>query len=105
MKLYWTITSIPELKGLTSEDRKRIWQECYREAWKHWQVWLSFMVFPIIILTMGFFIDLILHLFPGLPYLILPLFIALYVMAGSQIFVQVVLRFTRDYVKKHHDIP
>jgi hypothetical protein len=37
MKIYWTKNSIPELAGLSSEERNRLWKICFKKAMHEWQ--------------------------------------------------------------------
>jgi hypothetical protein len=42
MQFYWSINQIPELAGLSPEQKKQAWQFCYKKyAFKHWQSWVS----------------------------------------------------------------
>lgn len=45
MKLYWSIDKIPELAGLSPEQKKQALQFCLKKhAFKLWQAWLCFFV-------------------------------------------------------------
>ena len=39
MQIYWTLKSIPELSGLPSEERMRVWRAAYWKTKRHWQFW------------------------------------------------------------------
>ena len=39
MQIYWTLRSIPELSGLPSDERRRVWWDAYRKTTRHWQYW------------------------------------------------------------------
>ena len=41
MPIYWNINSIPELAGLTPEERSRVWLQVQRKAFRHWQTWVG----------------------------------------------------------------
>jgi hypothetical protein len=34
MKIYWTFKQIPELRDLSKDQQKRVWQACYVRNWK-----------------------------------------------------------------------
>ena len=48
MKLYWCLSSLPELRGLDFRDRRTAWKEAKRrarqESWFHWFIfsWLPY---------------------------------------------------------------
>ena len=104
MKLYWKISSIPELKALPYIERKRIWKDCYRKAWTNWHVWLAFMIFPFIVLTVLLIAEVVNNYFPSLPFIVIPIFIWLYSFTGGMVFWQIVMRITHEYVKKNKDL-
>ena len=39
MQIYWSIKSVPELTGLPSAERHRVWRAGFWKAHRHWQVW------------------------------------------------------------------
>jgi len=41
MQLYWGLKSIPELAGLPSAERGRVWRAAYRQTFRHWQTWAA----------------------------------------------------------------
>jgi hypothetical protein len=41
MRIYWSLKSIPELSGLPSEERRRVWWAAYLKITRHWQFWAS----------------------------------------------------------------
>jgi hypothetical protein len=41
MLMYWSLKSIPELSGLPSEERRRVWWAAYLKITRHWQFWAS----------------------------------------------------------------
>jgi hypothetical protein len=41
--IYWTLNSIPELAGLSKEERQKIWQAAYWKTFRHWQTWLALL--------------------------------------------------------------
>ena len=43
MKIYWTISSIPELGALPKKERGRIWRECYAKSLGEKKVWLALL--------------------------------------------------------------
>ena len=44
MKIYWRLKSIPELKGLPKDERKRIWRRCSGKALGHWKTQVCFVM-------------------------------------------------------------
>jgi hypothetical protein len=44
MNIYWTLKSIPELSRLPLRERGRAWRAVWRKAFRHWQVWVAFVV-------------------------------------------------------------
>jgi hypothetical protein len=53
MQFYWSTDQIPELAGLSPEQKKQAVQFCYKKyALKHWQSWLSLFVLGILV-TVG----------------------------------------------------
>jgi hypothetical protein len=47
MKIYWSLESIPELSGLTEEERKKIWRSCRWKIFQHPPVYLALVIFGI----------------------------------------------------------
>jgi len=43
MQIYWTLKSIPELSGLPSGERGRVWRTAYWKIIRHWQYWASLL--------------------------------------------------------------
>jgi hypothetical protein len=41
MQFYWSLKNIPELSGLSSQDRGRVWRTAHWKIYRHWQVWLA----------------------------------------------------------------
>ncbi len=41
MKIYWGTNSIPELAGLSSNERNKVWRSCVWKCYTHWQTWLG----------------------------------------------------------------
>jgi len=39
MRIYWTLSQIPELATLSRAQRGLIWKRVYRNAFRHWQTW------------------------------------------------------------------
>ena len=39
MPIYWNFDRIPELTGLTEEERGRFWLHVIRKSYRHWQTW------------------------------------------------------------------
>jgi hypothetical protein len=39
MKIYWTLKDVPELSGLPSEERMRVWRAAHGKLIRHWQYW------------------------------------------------------------------
>jgi len=44
MRLYWSLSSIPELASLPKAERKRLWEASYRKIFRHWQIWIALVV-------------------------------------------------------------
>jgi hypothetical protein len=44
MQIYWSLKSIPELSGLPSEERRRLWHAALWKTTRHWQVWAATFV-------------------------------------------------------------
>jgi len=44
MRVYWTIKQIPELAGVSADERRRLWRQGYFEAFRDWQMWASLAV-------------------------------------------------------------
>jgi hypothetical protein len=47
MKIYWTLKSIPELSGLPSGERGRVWRAAHWKMMRHghWQYWAGLVAF------------------------------------------------------------
>ena len=41
MRLYWSLTSIPELSGLSPNEQGRLWRSVRWKMFFHWQIWLA----------------------------------------------------------------
>ena len=41
MKVYWSLSSVPELAGLPAADQRRLWRQCSGPAFRCWQTWLA----------------------------------------------------------------
>jgi hypothetical protein len=51
MKLYWSVDQIPELAGLSPEQKKQAMQFCIKKyAFRLWQLWLC--IFVLVALTL-----------------------------------------------------
>jgi len=44
MKIYWNYNSIPEVKDLSKEDRKKAWAYAYKKCFRHWQTYLGLII-------------------------------------------------------------
>lgn len=44
VKIYWTLKSIPELKGLSLRERGKRWRSAYKSAFRHWQTWAGLAI-------------------------------------------------------------
>ncbi len=40
MKIYWTIRSIPEFKGVSKDEIRKLWTQSYLKTYYHWQQWV-----------------------------------------------------------------
>ena len=41
MRIYWRISDIPELAGLTPQEQRQAWRACYRRAPSDRRFWLA----------------------------------------------------------------
>ncbi len=39
MRIYWSYNSIPELQGLTKLEQRMRWRHCWKQTFRHWEVW------------------------------------------------------------------
>jgi hypothetical protein len=37
MALFWSLKNVPELAGLSPREKKYLWRQCWRNAYRHWQ--------------------------------------------------------------------
>ncbi len=44
MKIYWTLSSVPELAALPRVERGTIWRTCYPKGFRKARVWLALVV-------------------------------------------------------------
>lgn len=44
MDIYWNKKDIPALKGLTPQERTAAIKPVIGKVWRHWQVWLPFLI-------------------------------------------------------------
>ena len=44
MKIYWGLSSVPELAGLPGAERRAIWRTCYRKSFRSKRVWAALIV-------------------------------------------------------------
>ena len=44
MNIYWTLKSVPELSGLPSGERGRVWRAVSLKTFRHWEVWVALVV-------------------------------------------------------------
>lgn len=54
MHFYWTLKSVPELRGLESSQRRVAWRACAWRALCHWQTWAAFLGAAVLMPTAGF---------------------------------------------------
>ena len=52
MRIYWTLKSIPELDGLESSQRRKIWRACCLRPFRHWPAWVAFLS-PFLLMSVG----------------------------------------------------
>jgi hypothetical protein len=71
MKIYWSQKNIPALKGLTFEQREAAKRAVIKQVWKHWQVWLPFVIQILLFVAAMKFI-------PPFPYRALVMLICIY---------------------------
>ena len=57
MKIYFTLKSIPELSDLSRKERRRLWSRHAYKSFRHWQTWIGFFTYLVIIII-GFIISL-----------------------------------------------
>jgi hypothetical protein len=54
MQIYWTLKSIPELSGLPSDERRRVWLDARRlMVRRSWQFWVSVFGSLTVCITIG----------------------------------------------------
>jgi hypothetical protein len=41
MRIYWSLSYLPELASLPKSERMRVWRSCHRKSFRHWQTWLA----------------------------------------------------------------
>ena len=71
MRIYWSQKDIPALKGLTSQQREAAKRTVIKKVWKHWQVWLPFVI------QISLFVAA-LKIIPQFPYRALVMLIPIY---------------------------
>lgn len=52
MRIYWNLKSIPELDGLESSQRRKIWRACCLRPFRHWLAWVAFLS-PFLVMSVG----------------------------------------------------
>ena len=76
MKIYWSFNSVPELKGLNTEEQKKIWNACRWSVFRHTAVWIALLFFPVCSILghfMGEVIGNALQLSQSLAYIVITL--------------------------------
>jgi hypothetical protein len=61
MKFYSSITSIPGLTDLEPKLRNKVWNYCFKKAWRHWPLWGCILI----IIANIIFFGLSLIMFPS----------------------------------------
>ena len=41
MPIYWSLKQIPELAGLSAEERSVAWRRASMKTFRHWQTWVA----------------------------------------------------------------
>lgn len=59
MQIYWTLKGIPELSGLSRQERGSRWRMAVRKTFRHWQIWLAIAAFAACIWLATYFGGLI----------------------------------------------
>jgi dolichol kinase len=44
MKIYWTLSSVPELAALPQSERKQIWRSAYLKSFRNKYTWLGLLI-------------------------------------------------------------
>jgi hypothetical protein len=44
MRIYWSLSYLPELASLPKSERMRVWRSCHRKSFRHWQTWIALAV-------------------------------------------------------------
>ncbi len=46
MKIDWSVSpySMPQLKGLSKEQKKRVYTNCSATSWRNWKTWVAFLL-------------------------------------------------------------
>jgi hypothetical protein len=88
MNIYWTLKSVPELSGLPSRERGRVWRAVSLKTFRHWEVWVALVV-P---MGLGVFLGNILSQ---------PIGGMSGAAIGGFVFSQVAVHFTRPYLRDY----
>ena len=56
MLIYWTTKSLPELAGLSKQQRREVVNATYWKAFRHWETWTAI---PVATVCLLFLLDLI----------------------------------------------
>jgi hypothetical protein len=111
MKIYWTQGSIPELKQISPAERRKMWKNCSRRAYRHWQTWLAwgayvFFVYAGIVASnviFGRMSGISTMTFPDFVQAVIPRVTVLVICAGIGLLIvdQVITAFARPYLQAY----
>ncbi len=51
MRIYWSINSVPELAGLSLQEREQVLKAVRSKALRHWQTWVAMVAFIVWLLV------------------------------------------------------
>ena len=57
MRIYWNIKSVPELAGLSKQEREQVLKAFRSKAFRHWQTWVAFVALIVWLLVVVSLVD------------------------------------------------
>ncbi len=57
MRIYWNIKSVPEVAGLSKQERELVLKAVRWKYLRHWQTWVTFVAFFVWILVVMSLVD------------------------------------------------
>ena len=99
MRIYWAWKSIPELAGLSKDERRRVLKATGQKQFRHWQVWAAFLAAWLVLYLLA---DMALPALGDLiPFKVVRVAVSLVAMGLVVVFLrQVMVHFMRPHIRE-----